>query len=196
MKFLLKRTNKAPIPAMKVLRSKKQLERHKRFSRDYAVIIYHKDETYPSGSTVEEVSDILENVGVRYKNRENKVGRPKKKVWPYSQKVRNRFYRRKWRNEISKIGRLVARKKLRTYYNGFQKFGRLVVEQLQDEIKSIQEPKLEPTTIKMKGSSKPLIDTKRLLNSIRYKVVKTKGRYADEIRKSDEYVNVGKKKTQ
>lgn len=50
------------------------------------------------------------------------------------------------------------------------RMGMLIANQLQESIRSLQEPPLSPVTIARKGFSKPLIDTSHMLNSVDYEV--------------------------
>lgn len=51
-----------------------------------------------------------------------------------------------------------------------ERLGQRVVRDVQGKIRSGIDPALSPTTIAAKGSSKPLVDTGRLLRSITYQV--------------------------
>lgn len=145
-------------------------DRLQKMKKDYAVVIYHTGE-YPSGTPVGDVADILENVGVHEKNKKGQVGRPNVKRWPFSKNVRARNYNRRWRKMISGIADNIVRGNLKNYHQGYQNLGRLIVSQLYEEICAMEKPPLAQSTIDKKGHSKPLMDTLRLLKSIRYKVV-------------------------
>lgn len=54
----------------------------------------------------------------------------------------------------------------------FETIGELAVGMIQDYLTSVSAPPNSSATVKMKGSSNPLIDSGRLRNSIDYKVVK------------------------
>lgn len=55
-------------------------------------------------------------------------------------------------------------------YTASQLLGDVLARAVKKEIEQIQQPALSPVTIKLKGSSKPLIHTRKLINSISWKV--------------------------
>lgn len=193
MKFLIKK--KSPLLPPK---SGRGYNRLRRFVRAYSVIIYHAG-TYPkTGESVGDVSELLEVYGIPVRREEGQIGRTRKKKWPYSQNVKNRFAKRKWQQQIGKItNQIVYGHGVRDYYRGYQRFARGVVKELRKEIMRLREPELALATIqkktyeKCKDPTKPLIETGRLLKSIRYQVIRNRGRSAEEIRGDWEYEQAG-----
>lgn len=151
-------------------------KRISRMLKDYSIEVYHRDDYYKNGMSVEEVSEILEKYGVKayvpYQGR----GRPReqRKRWKYTEIARKKNYR-KWERNIKRIVDGIISHDLRTYRQGFQHAGKAMVKDIKNVIRAIQEPELAESTIKRKGSAKPLIETKLLLNSIKYRIIKTKG---------------------
>lgn len=58
-----------------------------------------------------------------------------------------------------------------TNEQAFGLMGEFLVAKIKNTIRRIREPALAPATIARKHSSKPLIDTGQMLNSVQYKVV-------------------------
>lgn len=58
-----------------------------------------------------------------------------------------------------------------TPWQAYEAIGAWMVSRIQDKIKAIQGPPLHPMTIKRKRSSKPLIDTGRMWQSVTWRVV-------------------------
>jgi hypothetical protein len=164
---------------------RKEYERLSRMKNDYAVQIYYEGH-YPikrfkkdgkwvrtGGEDVATVADILQNVGVKTKPKyTGKPGRPKSvKRWPWEKQVRSANFKT-WRDYVRRgIADQIVSGNLRGIRNGYVNLGRMVVDQIYEKIAEIQSPPLEPYTIALKGHSKPLIDSTRLINSIRYRIV-------------------------
>lgn len=54
----------------------------------------------------------------------------------------------------------------------YERIGVWLVGRIQRQIRTLSEPPLHPMTVERKGSSNPLVDTGRLIQSITYRVVK------------------------
>lgn len=143
-----------------------------RMKNDFAILIYHVG-SYPKkrgGTPVGQVSEQLQNIGfVKHVN--GKVGRPQIKKWDFMARLSKRNSKTEWRRDVFRIGRRVIDGQLRNIRSGYVELGKKIVDEAKNEILAIQTPPLEPATIRRKGHDKPLIETLRLLKSLRFKIV-------------------------
>lgn len=78
-------------------------------------------------------------------------------------------------DQLRGVARALVAGEIESIEDGFEQLGNLYVAQVQKRIADNIPPPLSPLTIKMKGSSVPLIDTGQLRSAITYKV-KTTGK--------------------
>lgn len=77
------------------------------------------------------------------------------------------------KGEYKDLGRQLAKEVIKgrkTVKQGLEELGLLAASDIQDEITNLREPPLAQVTIDRKGSSKPLIDTGKLRQSVTYEV--------------------------
>ncbi|CAI3933441.1 phage virion morphogenesis protein [Commensalibacter communis] len=111
--------------------------------------------TYPDGQSVADVA-YWNEVGTP-----NIPARPTFSVVPFK-------YGDNWGQQLEAILKSSGWK----IEQSLEAFGNIVAGQVKLEINNLLDPPLSPYTIKKKGSSKPLIDTGLLINSVVYQVEK------------------------
>lgn len=129
---------------------------------------------------VNEVAEILLVKGIKGKSN-GKVGRPKKKRWKVFETAYE-VYGKKWKRFVFKdIADMIVKKDVRNIYEGYWKLRNVAVNDIKNIIWNINTPKLEKSTINYKRSlfgtyegfaEKPLIETMRMVNALRGRVVK------------------------
>lgn len=129
---------------------------------------------------VGDVAEMLMVKGIPGKSN-GKRGRPRKKVWRVFDIARKKYHK-KWKRFVDKnIASLILKGEVRSIYEGYWKLRNVAVDDIKDVIWSIRSPTLEQSTINYKKklfstygglAEKPLIETMRMVNALRGRVVK------------------------
>lgn len=165
------------------------MKRLARMKNDYAIEIYYKG-SYPKkhgGQIIGDVATILQS-GIQVKPKlTGRRGRPVSvKKWEWEKQVSKSHSKRDWRRDINSIGKRVIDGTLYNIKSGYSQLGKKIVSQIQDKIMATIAPPLEPSTIRRKKSSKPLIETKKLYKSVKYRVVP-----GSSVKRSSSYGGLG-----
>lgn len=115
---------------------------------------------YPDGQSVADVAYWNEN-GVVINGKEHTPARPAVQLAEFKNSD-------KWPFQLDYILKQSGYKVMPT----LEAFGNMVVGQVKTEINELMEPPNAPSTIKKKGTDKPLIDSGLLLNSFVYQIEK------------------------
>lgn len=129
---------------------------------------------------VNTVAEMLMVKGLPGKSN-GKRGRPKKKVWRVFD-IAKRQYGKKWKGFVNKnIAKMILNGETRNIYEGYWRLRTLAVSDIKNVMWSIHSPNLEKSTINYKRklfstypgfAEKPLIETMRMVNALRGRVVR------------------------
>lgn len=131
---------------------------------------------------VSDVAEMLLIHGIK-KRKTGKRGRPGRKVWKVFD-IARRTYGNRWRNYVRvTIANMIKRGKLSNIYEGYEQLKKKAIKDIQQVMLTIREPELSPKTVQYKknlfhplgfSASKPLVETLRMIKSLRARVVKGK----------------------
>jgi len=174
---------------------------------DYEILVYYEGK-YPktkyrdSSVPVSEVArtlqtGVLDSNGqhIRIEGDPNKRGRRENKKWEFEKRTRS-THLRKWKSKIreSVKGILTKGKGSKSLYANLVSLGSVMRKDFQNTIIGMTSPELSESTIGIRkkklsegkplvnGLYKPLIETGRLLNSIKVRVIKTSTYRADQLK--------------